>query len=95
LSPILNEISLGLSGYNNNFLSILQSNADLFQHVFCHSTCFHWDFNTITEGFRPVFSEEGSNRKQREVNTYKAFTDFMELCFFEGKNPCKNFVIEF
>ena len=34
----------------------------------------------------PEFSEEESNKKRTEVNTYKSFIDFIESVFQDGNN---------
>ena len=33
----------------------------------------------------PVFSDDGSNKKVREVTVYKRFADLIERCFLDGK----------
>ena len=83
LTPILNKISLGLTCYK--FHEVLKDHACLFEHVFCQSTIFCWDYASFVECLKPQFSEDGSNRKREEITTYKAFLDFLEICFHEGK----------
>ena len=33
----------------------------------------------------PLFDEDGGNRKSKEVATFKAFVDFTEQCYHDGK----------
>ena len=44
-----------------------------------------WDFESFTDMLKPVFSDDGSNKKVREVTVYKRFDDLVERCFLDGK----------
>ena len=46
---------------------------------------FQWDYHGFVSSLKPTFSVEGGNRKSFEVTTYKAFLDFIEYCFNDGK----------
>ena len=83
LSPVLNEMALGLNC--NNFRNKLADEPDLFKHVFCPSSFFQWDLSLLVDHLHPLFDEGGGNRKSKEVATFKAFVDFTEQCYYDGK----------
>lgn len=83
LTMSLMQIRDGLQCYN--LLNIIKEHSDLFFHIFCPSKIFKWDFQSVAEKLRPVYSEDGSNRKNAEVTVYKLFIDFVESCFFDGE----------
>jgi len=83
VSSGLSEISAGLENYNA--LSIIKSNQNLFRVVFTPSNVFIWDYDLVRSTLLPYYSEHGSNKKVKEVDTYKAFLDFLEICFKDGK----------
>lgn len=79
----LNEIISGLHMYN--LLAIMKEKRAIFKSVFCPSQIFAWKYKEFVDIICPNFSEEGSNSKQNEIETYKFFLDFVELCFKDGK----------
>ena len=60
------EQVLGLA----DMLDVLKSNIRLFEKAFCPSTFLDWTQEEFVECFMPEFSEEESNKKGTEVNTY-------------------------
>ena len=83
ITPILNEIASGLAIYHFN--TVLKDQLDLFKYVFCPSELFRWDYETFLNSLVPDFDDDGSNRKNKETITYKAFLDFVQMCFHDGK----------
>lgn len=80
---MLNEVIAGLSCYN--LISVMREQPLLFEHVFCISKDFQWKLDSFVSCLRPQFGELGSNKRTSEVATYKAFLDFVEECFEDGK----------
>ena len=79
----LNEIMSGLRTFN--LLGIMKEKGKIFKSVFCPSQIFAWKYKEFVEVINPNFSEDGSNSKRKEVETYKYFLDFIEQCFKDGK----------
>ena len=44
-----------------------------------------WDFKSFADMLKPVFVDDGSNKKVREVTVYKRFDDLIERCFLDAK----------
>jgi len=84
LIPELFQISNGMKTYNA--LNVIRANLKEFQPVFCPSNLFSWDFDIFSKRLEPDFAEEKSNKRFMEVNTYKAFLDFTEESFKDGRN---------
>ena len=80
---VLTEIAAGLECYN--VINVLKNNVNLFKPLFCPSSIFVWDYQTISECLCAQFSEAGSNKKEIEVSVYKILMDFIECCFMDGK----------
>ena len=80
----LHEITNGLTCFN--MLDVLKSNIRLFEKAFCPSTILDWTQEEFVECLMPEFSEEESNKKRTEVNTYKSLIDFVEAVFQDGNN---------
>ena len=78
------EITNGLTCFN--MLDVLKLNIRLFEKAFCPSTILDWTQEEFVEYVMPEFSEEESNKKRTEVNTYKSFIDFVEAVFQDGNN---------
>ena len=81
--PILDQIREGLKCYN--LLEKVQLHPDLMKYVFCNDLLFQWTFHKFEEFAKPSYSEEGSTRRAKEIDVFKAFLDVMEHCFYEGK----------
>ena len=70
---------------NFNALPTIRKHRDIFRFVFIPSNVFAWDFELLCNFLTPSYSEEGSNLKKKEIEVYKAFLDFVEACFKDGK----------
>ena len=84
MEPILanlNYIFLGSSRYN--IFAIVKKKTLAFNKFFCCSNKFRWDYQSLTQAFNPLYSEDGTNTKRLEVTTYKCFLDFLEMCNFD------------
>jgi hypothetical protein len=79
----INEISKGLECYG--LLSLMKKQPIIFQHVFCQTSLLNWTWEIFCEKLKPQFSEEGSNRRVKEINVFKLFRDFLECCFQDGE----------
>ena len=80
----LHEITNGLTCFN--MLDVLKSNIRLFEKAFSPSTILDWTPEEFVECLMPAFSEEESNKKRTEVNTYKSLIDFVEAVFQDDNN---------
>ena len=78
----LNEISRALSCYS--ILAILKKNQLPFNKLFCFSNIFEWVYQSFTQALKPLYSEDGTNKKRLEITTYKLLIDFLEVCNFDG-----------
>ena len=79
----LSEICNGLSCYN--VLSLIRVNSDIFLAVFCPSKVFTWTYEMFQQLIKPIFSENGSNKRNAEVYVYKYFIDMVEYIFMDGE----------
>ena len=79
----LGEICNGLSCYN--VLSLIRVNSDIFFAVFCPSKVFTWTYEMFQQLIKPIFSENGSNKRNAEVYVYKYFIDMVEYIFMYGE----------
>ena len=79
----LSEICNGLSCYN--VLSLIKANSDIFYAVFCPSQVFSWTCEMFQQLIKPIFSENGSNKRNAEVCVYKYFIDMVEHIFMDGE----------
>jgi len=83
IMAVINEITAGLNCFN--VLDIIKNNKDVFKFVFCPSDIFNWKHEAFVQMLDPSFSEEGCNKKQKEISSYKHFLDFIEGCFKDGR----------
>lgn len=76
--PSLHQLTDGLS----DIIECMRENPESFK------TCFlprdEITYSEFIELFDVVYSERGSNKFKREVDTYKHFVDFLEECFYLG-----------
>lgn len=79
----LGQLTEGLKCYG--LLQVMRKNSSLFYFVFCPNEKLIWDFKSFADMLMPVFSDDGSNKKVREVTVYKRFADLIERCFLDGK----------
>ena len=79
----LSEICHGLSCCN--VLSLIRANSDIFYAVFCPSKVFTWTYEMFQQLIKPIFSENGSNKRNAEVCVYKYFIDMVEHIFMDGE----------
>ena len=85
VEPILStltEICNGLSCYN--VLSLRRANKDIFYAVFCPSKVFTWTYEMFQHLINPIFSENGSNKRNAKVCVYKYFIDMVERIFMDA-----------
>ena len=82
LSLAMNEIAKGLETYG--LMKFIKNYPDVFFHVFCPSTLLNWTTNLFFDKLSPTFSEDGSTKKETEINVFKWFKDFIERCFEDG-----------
>ncbi|XP_078490016.1 ubiquitin-protein ligase E3C-like [Ciona intestinalis] len=83
--PVLVGIAEGLECYK--IRDIVKSHVELLQPVFCPSSLFTWDHNNFLQILKPSFAEDGSNKKMKEMTTYKAFLDFTDCCWNDDLFP--------
>ena len=79
----LGEICNGLSCCN--VLSLIRVNSDIFFAVFCPSKVFTWTYEMFHELIKPIFSENGTNKRNAEVYVYKYFIDMVEYIFMDSE----------
>ena len=75
LTMALSEISSGLKSFR--FLNVMKAKSDAFYRVFCPGNIFSWDYDSFVQRLTPIYSEDGSNDKLKEVNVYRIFVDFV------------------
>ena len=80
----LSQLTEGLKYYE--LLQVMLKNSSLFYFVFCPNDKLIWDFKSFADMLQPVFSDDGSNKKVREVTVYKRFADLIERCFWMVNN---------
>ena len=83
LSMALSQLTEGLKC--SGLQQVIRKNRSRSHFVFCPNDKFIWDFKSFTDMLQPVFSDDGSNKKVREVTVYKRFADLIERCFLDGK----------
>ena len=69
------KISSGLACFG--FLNVMKAKSDAFYHLFCPGNIFSWDYDSFVQRLTPIYSEDGSNDKLKEVNVYRIFVDFV------------------
>ena len=77
--PAVQQITDGLKTFG--LLSKIKDHSPIFKPVFCGSEELKWNFDIVEEMFLPSFSEAGSNKKELEVDCYKAFLDGLEMLY--------------
>ena len=50
----------------------------------CFTASAKPNLESVIDLFSAEYSVKGSNRKEKEVNLYKCFTDMLESCFYSG-----------
>ena len=83
LSMALSQLTEGLKCYG--LLQVMRKNSSLFHFVFCPNDKLIWNFKCFTDMLQSVFSDDGSNKKVKEVTVYKRFADLIERRFLDGK----------
>ena len=63
----------------------MRANSDIFYAVFCPSKVFTWTYEMFQQLIRPIFSEDGSNKRNTEVCVYKYFIGMVKYIFMDGK----------
>ena len=65
-------------------LNEVQLEPDVMRPVFTSSTCFKWQAVEFLQNLQVHFSDEGSNLYDKEVDTFKYFSDLVEQMSVRG-----------
>jgi hypothetical protein len=76
--PMLDQFTAGLSSFG--VMDAVKENRVIMEALFVakHSTCFVPTTDQFLDGIDAAFSEDGSNRKDKEVDIHKFFCDFVQ-----------------
>ncbi|CAB3978943.1 G2 M phase-specific E3 ubiquitin- ligase-like [Paramuricea clavata] len=76
--PMLDQLTAGLSSFG--VMDAVKENRVIMEALFVakHSTCFVPTTDQFLDGIDAAFSEDGSNRKDKEVDIHKFFCDFVQ-----------------
>ena len=81
--PMIDQLVTGLSA--NDTLKMIKQNKDVMKHLFTMSEKFLPSADYMLDHMHGEFSEDGSNKKTREIDIFKHFTDYIEDIGFSGK----------
>ncbi len=76
LMPMLNQIIDGLRSFGTH--DLLKQHPDVLNPVFVECGCFLLKPEEFLESVTGIFSETGSNNRQREIDIFKFFNDYVE-----------------
>ena len=80
----LSQLTEGLKCYG--LLQVMENNSSPFCFAVCTNDKLVWDFKSFTDMLQPVFSDDGNNKKVREVSVYKGFADSLKDVFWMVNN---------
>lgn len=80
--PALEDMAKGMECYD--ILSIVRENNMLFESVFCPSQEFSWNYESVIEKISVEYAIDGTNKKTKEISTYKAVIDFLQTTFYNS-----------
>ena len=80
--PMLDQMISGLQSFG--VLDCLRSNKKDLEPLFVQSAVFVPNAEVLLESIEAEFSEAGSNRKDKEVDVFKFFHDFVEDLHCDG-----------
>lgn len=81
--PMLDQLVTGLNV--NDTLKMIKQNKVAMKNLFTMSDQFIPSADYMLDHLHGEFSEEGSNRKTKEIDIFKHFTDYIEDIGFSGK----------
>ena len=82
--PMLDQFVTGLNV--NDTLKMIKQNKDVMKHLFTMSEKFVPSVDYLLDHIHGEFSEDGSNKKTKEIDIFKHFTDYIEDIGFSGKD---------
>ena len=76
--PMLDQLITGLGSFG--IIDALREDKASMEQLFVakHSPCFVPSADQLLDGIKADFSEDGSNRKDKEVDVHKFFCDFLQ-----------------
>ena len=83
IASVLNQLIDGLDTFQ--LISKLKENPKLFRYLFCYTKTFAWSYNLLLEKLEVQWSDQGSNKKSKEVDIYKLLLDMLEHCYYSGE----------
>ncbi len=87
LIPMVDQIREGLDVHG--IVEILKEDRVNWQPIFTPSDTFSIDGDTFLDNVIPMYSDAGSNKYEKEINTYKAFSD----CVQSMAHDCEYFSV--
>lgn len=81
LFPCLKQIADGMEQLH--LISLVRKKPNFFYNLFCNQNKFRWDFETVEDSIRPNFSASGSNKREKEIDSYKSFIDCLEKIYHD------------
>ena len=87
-APFLQEITDGMKQFN--LIDRIKEHPSIFRPLFCKGDGLIWTFDVFENFLKPKFSIEGNSLRSTEIDTFKAFTDVLEQCFYSGKFDLSN-----
>ena len=84
--PMLDQMISGLQSFS--VIDCLRSNKKDLEPLFVQSAVFVPNADVLLESIEPEFSEAGSNRKDKEVDVFKFFHDFVKDLHSDGPGKC-------
>ena len=85
MEPIIPALQQLMDGINlNGYFNYMKKNPVSFQKYYLNNQADTYE--DILSLFQAHFSDEGSNKHEKEIGIYKLFTDFIETCFYHEDN---------
>lgn len=75
--PMINQLKKGLQLFN--LLDVIKDHPNHFSLVFTPNSAFKVSPADFIDSLNVQYSEDGTNAKSLEVETFKVFTDFLEM----------------
>ena len=81
VEPIIPALQQLMDGINlDDFLNYMKKSPVSFQKYYLNNQAETYE--DILSLFQAHFSDEGSNKREKEIDIYKLFTDSIETCFY-------------
>lgn len=81
-TTILEQLMAGMEKFR--LLSFIREKPDVFRMIFCKSTLFSWTYDSLVDSLKVVWSDDGSNKKASELETYRMFIDMCDNSYHQG-----------